>query len=142
MNEPFLFLGFGGHFSVLIIHSILAMALALLTAKMATKPLVESGVIEFIDYDNPLDLINAVKNGLVYDLCLTDINMPEMNGLDLTKFLKNYPSTRIKPILALTTESSGEKKSIAKSIGLAGWITKPFSPEKLLMGIKRVLRLR
>jgi two-component system chemotaxis response regulator CheY len=116
--------------------------MVLLTAKMATKPLVESGVIEFIDYDNPLDLINAVKNGLVYDLLITDINMPQMNGLDMAKELKSIHNIRLKPILALTTESSGEKKSIAKSIGLAGWITKPFSPEKLLMGIKRVLRLR
>jgi len=114
----------------------------LLTAKMATKQMVESGVIEFIDYDNPLELIEAVKNGFVYDLLITDINMPQMNGLDMARELKKTDSVKLKPILALTTESSGEKKSIAKSIGLAGWITKPFSPEKLIMGIKRVLRIR
>jgi len=118
----------------------------LLTAEMAVKPLTDTGKVEFIGYENPLELLDDVKNGnLVYDLLITDINMPQMNGLDMAKELKfnpEYSSVKLKPILALTTETSAEKKKIAKEIGLAGWITKPFSPDKLLMGIKRVLRMR
>jgi Lon-like ATP-dependent protease len=56
--------------------------------------------------------------------------------------LKSIDSVRIKPILALTTENATEKKQTAKQIGLTGWITKPFSPDKLIMGVKRVLRIR
>jgi len=115
----------------------------LLTAQMAVKPLVDSGEIEFKSYENPLELLEDVKSGgLVYDLLITDVNMPQMNGLDMAKELKTNSDLKMKPILALTTENAPEKKSLGKDIGLAGWITKPFSPDKLLMGIKRVLRLR
>ena len=114
----------------------------LLTAQMAVKPLVEKGDIEFNSYENPLEFLEDVKNGFSYDLVITDVNMPQMNGLDMAKELKGNPALKGKPILALTTESAPEKKARAKEIGLAGWVTKPFSPEKLLMGIKRVLRLR
>lgn len=114
----------------------------LLTAQMAVKPLIENGSIEFRSYENPLDLLEDVANGFRYDLLITDVNMPQMNGLDMARELKSNPNVKMKPILALTTENAAEKKTQAKEIGLAGWITKPFSPEKLLMGIKRVLRLR
>ena len=113
-----------------------------LSLEMALESLVDSGKIEKISYLNPLELMADVKNGLVYDLCLTDINMPEMNGLDLAKFLKNYPSTRIKPILALTTENSREMKAKGKAVGLTGWITKPFTSNKVITAVKRVLRIR
>jgi len=114
----------------------------LMTASMAVKSLVESGVLELITFENPLELLDAVDKGLVYDLLITDVNMPQLNGLEMAKRLKSIPSIKPKPILALTTENSPERKIQAKEIGLAGWITKPFSSDKLLMGIKRVLRIR
>jgi len=114
----------------------------LMTAQMAVQSLVDSGVLELKTFENPLEVLDAVENGLVYDLLITDVNMPQMNGLDMAKKLKSTPSVKVKPILALTTENSPERKMQAKQIGLAGWITKPFSPDKLVMGIKRVLRIR
>jgi len=114
----------------------------LMTAQMAVDGLVKSGLIELKTFENPLKLLDAVENGLVYDLLITDVNMPQMNGLEMAKRLKSTESVKLKPILALTTENSPERKMQAKQIGLAGWITKPFSPDKLLMGIKRVLRIR
>jgi len=114
----------------------------LMTAQMAVDGLVKSGTIELKTFENPLELLDAVENGLVYDLLITDVNMPQMNGLEMAKKLKSTESVKLKPILALTTENSPERKMQAKQIGLAGWITKPFSPDKLLMGIKRVLRIR
>ena len=114
----------------------------LMTVQMAVKSLVEEGTIELITYENPLDLLSAVEDGLEYDLLITDVNMPQMNGLEMAKRLKATPSVQRKPILALTTENAPERKQQAKEIGLAGWVTKPFSPDKLLMAIKRVLRLR
>jgi len=56
--------------------------------------------------------------------------------------LKATESVKLKPILALTTEKSPEIMKRGKETGLAGWIVKPFSPQKLLMGVKRVLKLR
>jgi len=115
----------------------------LLTAEIAMKPLIDKQLIEFKSYENPLEVLEDVKNnGLIYDLLITDINMPQMNGLDMAKELKSIDSVKIKPILALTTENATEKKQTAKQIGLTGWITKPFSPDKLIMGVKRVLRIR
>ena len=113
-----------------------------LSLEMAMEDLVNAGEIERVSYLNPLELIEDVKKGFVYDLCLTDINMPEMNGLDLTKFLKAVPTTKVKPILALTTENSPEIKAKGKEVGLTGWITKPFTSTKVVTAIKRVLRIR
>ncbi len=115
----------------------------LLTAQVSMKPLIDSGEIEFKAYENPLEVLEDVEKGeLVYDLLITDINMPQMNGLELAKRLKSLPQTKLKPILALTTENAAEKKQQAKEIGLTGWITKPFTPEKLIMAVKRVLKIR
>jgi two-component system chemotaxis response regulator CheY len=113
-----------------------------LSLEMAMEDLEKAGEIERISYTNPLELVEDVKNGMVYDMCITDINMPEMNGLDLAKFLKSVPSTKIKPILALTTENSPEMKAKGKDVGLTGWITKPFTSNKVITAIKRVLRIR
>ena len=113
-----------------------------LSLEMAMEDLETSGAIKRVSYLNPLDLVEDVKKGFTYDLCITDINMPEMNGLDLAKFLKAVPSTKIKPILALTTENSPQMKANGKAIGLTGWITKPFTANKVVTAIKRVLRIR
>ena len=72
-----------------------------------------------------------------YDLLLTDVNMPNMNGLELVKNVRQFNKNI--PILVLTTESSDNMKSIGKVNGATGWIVKPFSPEKLIQVIQRVL---
>jgi len=115
----------------------------LMTAEMSMKPLIEKGEVELLTYENPVQLLEDVESGkLKYDLVITDINMPQMNGLDMAKKLKQTESVKLKPILALTTENATEKKQLAREIGLTGWITKPFTPDKLLMAVKRVLRIR
>jgi len=114
----------------------------LMTAQMAVKELVDSAQIELKTFENPLEVLEAVENGFVYDLLITDINMPQMSGLEMAKRLKEMESVKLKPILALTTEKSPDIMKRGKEIGLAGWIVKPFSPQKLLMGVKRVLKLR
>lgn len=113
-----------------------------LSLEIAMEDLVNSGEIEKISYLNPLEFKDDVENGFMYDLCITDINMPEMNGLDLTKFLKTNSSTKMRPILALTTESSPQMKQKGKEAGLTGWISKPFTNDKVITAIKRVLRIR
>jgi len=114
----------------------------LMTAQMSVKELVDSSQIELRTFENPLEVLEAVENGFIYDLLITDINMPQMSGLEMAKRLKEMESVKLKPILALTTEKSPDIMKRGKEIGLAGWIVKPFSPQKLLMGVKRVLKLR
>lgn len=112
----------------------------LASVELAVEELVESGVIDFHTYDNPVEFLDEVKSGRIsYDLLFTDINMPQMNGLELSRELKSMASVRQKPILALTTESSADIKQMGKDIGIAGWVVKPFSNEKIAMAVKKVL---
>ena len=112
----------------------------LVSVEMALEELVESGDINFNYYSNPVELLDAVKAGsLTYDLLFTDINMPEMNGMELAQNLKAIDSIKNKPIIALTTESSPEMKQKGKSIGIAGWVVKPFSDKKIIMAVKKIL---
>lgn len=112
----------------------------LASVDLAVSDLVDEGIIEFSTFINPAEFLELVKKGDVsYDLLFTDINMPQMTGLELSKELKSLDNIRQKPILALTTENSAQMKQAGKDIGIAGWIVKPFSDQKIVMAIKKVL---
>jgi two-component system chemotaxis response regulator CheY len=81
----------------------------------------------------------AKAQGLGANLVLTDLNMPNMDGLGLIRELRKLPSYKGVPILFLTTESDTGKKAEAKAAGATGWITKPFQQEELLAVVKKVL---
>ena len=74
-----------------------------------------------------------------FNLIITDVNMPVMDGLTLIKELRQLPNYRFTPILTLTTESSADKKSAGKAAGATGWIVKPFNPDELLSVVQKVL---
>lgn len=74
-----------------------------------------------------------------FDVVITDLNMPIMNGIDLVKNLRTLPNYKYTPLLLLTTESSGDKKMAGKQAGATGWLVKPFNPEKLLATVNKVL---
>jgi len=114
----------------------------LATAEMAVENLVNSGDISFKTYLNPAELLDLLENGNEeYDMLISDINMPQLNGLDLAEKLKVNPTFKNKPILILTTESSADMKARGKAIGVTGWLVKPFSNEKLTKAISMVLGL-
>lgn len=73
------------------------------------------------------------------DLVLSDVNMPVMDGITLIKNLRGLQNYKFTPMLMLTTESAGDKKSEGKAAGATGWIVKPFNPDQLLSTIKKVL---
>ncbi len=74
-----------------------------------------------------------------FDVVVSDVNMPVMDGITLIRELRKLPQYRTTPLLMLTTESSGNKKMEGKQAGATGWIVKPFNPEQLLKTIKRVI---
>lgn len=74
-----------------------------------------------------------------FDLVISDINMPNMDGIALIKHLRAMANYKFTPILMLTTESGGDKKSEGKAAGATGWIVKPFNPDQLLATIEKVL---
>ena len=74
-----------------------------------------------------------------FDLVLTDVNMPLMDGITLTRELRGLPDYRFVPILMLTTESGTDRKQEGKAAGATGWIVKPFNPEQLVAVVRKVL---
>lgn len=88
--------------------------------------------------EDGLAALNLAK-GMTADLVITDINMPNMDGITLIKELRALPAFKFTPILTLTTESTTEKKLEGKNAGATGWIVKPFNPEKLLTTVNKVL---
>ncbi len=112
----------------------------LATAEMALEDMVTEGVITLTTYLNPAELRDALVGGSEdFDLLISDINMPQLNGLDLATELKANENFKNKPILILTTESSAEMKAKGKEIGVTGWLVKPFSDQKLVKAMKMVL---
>jgi two-component system chemotaxis response regulator CheY len=110
------------------------------TAELALEGMIDSGVIDFKSYLNPAELLDALLNGSEnFDLLISDVNMPQMNGLDLARAIKADARYTTKPILILTTESSEEMKMAGKQIGVTGWMVKPFTDEKLQKSLKMVL---
>jgi two-component system chemotaxis response regulator CheY len=77
--------------------------------------------------------------GTSVDLLITDLHMPHMNGITLIHTLRNMSQYKYLPILVLTTESQFEQKMEAKRAGATGWLVKPFTPEKLMAVIRRVI---
>jgi two-component system, chemotaxis family, chemotaxis protein CheY len=77
--------------------------------------------------------------GRQVQLIITDINMPRMDGLTLIREVRKLPAHRFTPILILTTESAPELKKQGRDSGATGWIVKPFSPEKLVEVVNKVI---
>lgn len=83
------------------------------------------------------DALDKIKSGFKPDLMITDINMPRMNGLELIREARAI--LRFTPILALTTESQGQKRDEAQKYGATGWLVKPVAGPDLLKIVKQVV---
>jgi two-component system, chemotaxis family, chemotaxis protein CheY len=92
-------------------------------------------VIEAVDGQDGLDK----ARGQVFDLVLTDQNMPRMDGLTLIRSLRGLPTYQTVPILMLTTESSDDMKSKGRAAGANGWLVKPFDPQRLTEVVRKVI---
>jgi two-component system, chemotaxis family, chemotaxis protein CheY len=73
------------------------------------------------------------------DLVITDVNMPNMDGITLVRELRLLAHYRGVPLLVLTTEAGAQKKQEGKAAGATGWIVKPFNPERLIATVARVV---
>ncbi len=110
--------------------------------KLLTATLEEAGheIVEAEDGVIALDVAATLGNqkpGI--SLVITDVNMPNMDGLTLVEELRKLASFKFTPILVLTTETGEDKKMLAKKRGATGWLVKPFNPDQLLSTINKVL---
>ena len=78
-------------------------------------------------------------NGAAINMVITDLNMPNLDGINLIRQLRAQAKYKFIPIIMLTTESQGDKKLEGKAAGATGWIVKPFKPEQLVAVVKKVL---
>jgi len=92
-------------------------------------------VLEAQDGKAALDVLKTAS----VDLVITDVNMPVMNGIDLTRNIRKLPQYLKTPVLIVTTESEAGAKMAGKQAGATGWIVKPFDGVQLLAIVKRVL---
>lgn len=92
-------------------------------------------VVEAVD---GVDALAKARNGK-FDLVISDVNMPNMDGITLIRELRALPNFKFTPMLMLTTESTAEKKQEGKAAGATGWIVKPFNPDQLLATANKVL---
>ena len=106
--------------------------------KMVSFTLLGAGyeVVEAVDGQ---DAFEKAQNQHI-DLVLTDQNMPRLDGLGLTRKLREHPDFKTTPILMLTTESSDLMKQAGRAAGATGWLVKPFDPARLLEVLKKVIR--
>ena len=117
--------------------SILAVDDSASMRQMVTFTLKGAGY-EVVEAADGVQALNAAKTRR-FNLVITDVNMPNMDGIALIKELRALPNYKFTPLLMLTTESSPEKKQLGKAAGATGWIVKPFNPEQLLSTVKKVL---
>ena len=93
---------------------------------------------EVILAEDGVDALNIAREQVV-DMVLTDINMPNMNGISLVSKLRRLDNYQKIPIIMLTTESSDFKKDKAKRMGADGWLQKPFDPKRLIKAVNSCL---
>ncbi|TWA69173.1 two-component system chemotaxis response regulator CheY [Azospirillum brasilense] len=92
------------------------------------------GVTEAVDGTAGLAEVNRQK----FDCIITDLNMPGMDGLALTRAIRGSAFNRATPVLLLTTEADPAKKTAGREAGATGWLVKPFNPDKLVETVKKV----
>ena len=98
-----------------------------------------SAGFQVVEAGNGKEAVGKVNGGAKPDLVVTDLNMPEMDGITLIKEISKMPALKFTPSLMLTTEASDDKKKAGQASVATGWIVKPFNPEQMMAVIKKVL---
>lgn len=119
-------------------HTILAVDDSPSMRKMVSFTLAGAGykVVEAVDGMDALEKAEAQH----IDLVLADQNMPRLDGIGLTRRLREHPRFKATPILILTTESSDQMKQAGRAAGATGWLVKPFDPNRLIEVLQKVIR--
>jgi two-component system chemotaxis response regulator CheY len=94
---------------------------------------------EIVEAGNGKEAVGKLNGGAKPALVVTDLNMPEMDGITLIQEIRKMPAFKFTPILMLTTESADDKKKAGQAAGATGWIVKPFNPEQMLKVVQKVL---
>lgn len=91
-----------------------------------------------VEASDGLEGLARLDGAAKFDCVITDVNMPNMDGITFIRKARELAKYKFVPILVLTTESQGSKMNEGKEAGATGWIVKPFSADKLLAVVKKV----
>ena len=91
-----------------------------------------------VEAENGQDALDKL-NGSAVSMFIVDLNMPHVDGFELTRSVRSMNEYKFTPIVMLTTESQEAKKQEGKAAGATGWITKPFKPDQLIGVIQKVM---
>jgi len=108
------------------------------TVRQMTSLVLGGAGFQVVEAVDGVDALAKLK-GQELHLILTDLNMPNMDGLEFTRRVRALPDYKFVPIVLLTTESQPEKKLEGKAAGATAWIVKPFKPDQLLSVVKKVM---
>ncbi|MGZ5494880.1 MAG: response regulator [Thermoanaerobaculia bacterium] len=100
----------------------------------------ESYDLEIVEASSGFEALKSLPHHK-FDAILTDINMPDINGLELVSFLKNHPVYRAIPIMVISTETSEEDRKRARDLGAEEYLVKPFQSGELVDKLRRILRV-
>lgn len=81
----------------------------------------------------------AKLTGQKVHLIISDVNMPNMNGISFVRALKQMPNYKFTPVIMLTTESQEAKKQEGQAAGAKAWVVKPFKPEQMLGAVQKLV---
>ena len=95
---------------------------------------------EVVEVCNGLEALRRLPQER-FNLVITDINMPDLNGLELLSFIRGHAEMRTLPVLIVTTESSAQDRDRGMALGANAYITKPFGMDDLSATVKRILAL-
>jgi two-component system, chemotaxis family, chemotaxis protein CheY len=95
---------------------------------------------EVVEAGNGIEALTAVREG-VFDLILSDINMPAMDGLEFLRQLSTIEAAKGTPVVMVTTEGSESRVVEALSIGAKGYIRKPFTPDQIKERVSPLLEV-
>jgi len=109
------------------------------TMVMSVKSNLEIAGFKVETAEDGVKALAKLKGGIKPDLIITDINMPNMSGMELIRNVRALPGFRFTPILTLTTESQADKRAEGKKLGATGWLVKPVGGVELLKIVKQVL---
>jgi two-component system, chemotaxis family, chemotaxis protein CheY len=106
--------------------------------KMVRASLRALAEVEFVEAGNGLEAIEQIALGPIA-LVVLDLNMPDMHGVDVLKFIRRHQSCRDVPVIVLTTRGDETSRGTAMAAGATHYLTKPFVPQALLSAARELV---
>lgn len=94
---------------------------------------------EVVEAGNGKEGLNRLESLPKVHIIVSDVNMPEMDGIEFVSRVKQHPRHRFTPVIMLTTENQVEKKEQGRAAGAKAWVVKPFNPPQLLDAISKLI---